>query len=303
MRKVDVFILSGFLGSGKTTLLRQLLQEEKEHGRNVGVIMNEAGETAVDSEVLPNEVPLAELLNGCVCCTIQGQLEGQLEEMISSYTLDAIYIETTGIAHPIEVLDGCITPSLSGRITVRSIITVVNSKLLLELDSLSNRAQKLFLEQIRHGDLLLLNKEDLLTEDEKANTLMKVQMLNEGAKTILTTQARVPLSYILTQTRSRTASHEPTHMHHHLHIETFSYHEECAFNGAKLESFLKSLPQSVYRVKGYVRLQGNDQLYSLQYAYGMPLLMPVELQAKPSLVFIGENLQPQILEQGLNSAI
>ena len=88
MEKVEVFILSGFLGSGKTTLLQNILTQEKELGRNVAVVMNELGQVSIDSNAVSENTPLKELLNGCVCCTIQGQLEVHLQGLLQEHFLN-----------------------------------------------------------------------------------------------------------------------------------------------------------------------------------------------------------------------
>lgn len=121
MKKVEIIILSGFLGSGKTTFLQKILAKEQQAERKVGVIMNEVGKVSIDSDSVPKETPLKELLNGCVCCTLSGEFEIQIAVLLREYDLDVIYIETTGVAHPIEVLDTCLSPLLAEKLKIRSI--------------------------------------------------------------------------------------------------------------------------------------------------------------------------------------
>ena len=80
MKKTEIYILGGFLGSGKTTLLRNILQQEKEEGRKVAVLLNELGSVSIDSGLIDDNVPLKELVDGCICCTIQDKLEVQLDD-------------------------------------------------------------------------------------------------------------------------------------------------------------------------------------------------------------------------------
>ena len=110
MGKAEVYLLSGFLGSGKTTLLKHLLQQEKRIDRKVAVLMNELGRVSIDSDAVAEDVPLKELLDGCICCTIQDQLESQIQGLLTEAKPEVIYIEATGAAHPVEVLDGVASP-------------------------------------------------------------------------------------------------------------------------------------------------------------------------------------------------
>lgn len=122
MKNVEINILSGFLGSGKTTLLQKILEKEQRGRKKVAVVMNEIGQVSIDSDSVPKNTPLKELLNGCVCCTLSDQLEVQISELLNQYDLDAIYIETTGIAHPIEVLDSCLSPLLAEKVRIHSLL-------------------------------------------------------------------------------------------------------------------------------------------------------------------------------------
>lgn len=124
MRSVEIYILAGFLGAGKTTLLQRIMNEEQVNNRKVAVIMNEMGQVSIDSDAVPKNVPLKELLNGCICCTLSDKLEVQLSELLNQFELDAIYIETTGVAHPVEVLDACLSPLLADKVRIQSIITL-----------------------------------------------------------------------------------------------------------------------------------------------------------------------------------
>lgn len=115
----EIYILAGFLGSGKTTLLKQLLQDEKENGRKVAVLMNELGKVSIDSDAIDEDIPLKELLDGCICCTIQDKLEGQLQGLLTLEKPDVIYIEATGAAHPVEVLDAVLSPLLLTQLSLK----------------------------------------------------------------------------------------------------------------------------------------------------------------------------------------
>ena len=137
MKTTEVYILGGFLGSGKTTLLRNILKQESEAGRKVAVLLNELGSVSVDSGLIGDDVPLKELFDGCICCTIQDKLEVQLHELLTENDLDAVYIETTGAAHPVEVLDGIMSPLFAKKLEYKGIITVVDLLRWRDRDELS----------------------------------------------------------------------------------------------------------------------------------------------------------------------
>src|SRR5574342_904076 len=121
MQKPEIYILSGFLGSGKTTLLKRLLENEKKKNRKVAVMMNELGKVSIDSNIVEEDVALKELLGGCICCTIQDKLESQLQSLLLNEKPDVIYIETTGAAHPVEVLDAILSPYFADRFNIKGV--------------------------------------------------------------------------------------------------------------------------------------------------------------------------------------
>lgn len=299
MKQVEVYILSGFLGAGKTTLLQNILSEEQKSDRKIAVIMNELGEVSIDSDVIPEETPLKELLNGCVCCTIQGQLEVQLENMLREYDLDAIYIETTGVAHPIEVLDACLSPLFADLLDVRAILTIVDAKRWQSRDSLSIQLRKLLMEQVEHADVVLINKIDSLSENEKAAIISEIQSLNKNGKLFMTEFARIPLSSIQTSKISKKHQHEQAHVHKHLHLRSYVHSFTKPVDLEKFEQFLREMPDTIFRIKGYIRFSHSEDSFLFQYSYGMPLYMKESMKRKQTLVFIGENLDHITLQNQL----
>lgn len=299
MKPVEVFILSGFLGAGKTTLLKNILSKEKQQDRKVAVIMNELGEVSIDSNSIGEETPLKELLNGCVCCTIQGQLEVQLDNILHEYELDVIYIETTGVAHPIEVLDACMSPLFAEKIVVQGIVTLVDAKRWQDRSGLSIQLRKLLLEQVQHADIVLLNKVDSLAESEKANLVSEIQSLNQNGKLFITEYANIPLSQMQPKKRNAGKQHVQAHVHNTLHMRTFVYTFTKHIDLDGFEQFLKDMPDTIYRIKGYISFNHSNDTYLFQYSYGMPIYMKEQIKRKKTLVFIGENLDHEMLEKEL----
>lgn len=103
---VSVHILTGFLGSGKTTLLTRALDYFKLNGKKPAVLMNELGDVNLDGMMVDEEVPMTEMLGGCICCTIRGDLGMELKQLIQDHKPDVVFVESTGAANPMEMLDG-----------------------------------------------------------------------------------------------------------------------------------------------------------------------------------------------------
>ncbi|MGM7684410.1 CobW family GTP-binding protein [Cytobacillus sp. Hm23] len=295
-KKIDIIILSGFLGSGKTTLLTNLLQQEKQLDRKVAVIMNELGKISIDSQVVPDNTPLKELLNGCVCCTMQGQLEAQLQELLLTQNIDVIYIETTGVAHPIEVVDACMSPIFADKLAIQGIITIVDSKRWFDRDKLSPQMQQLLYEQIRHADTLLLNKTDHLTEAEQANLIFSIQSYNSHATCLLTTFANISLQQVQAVPKNSRISKQSTHVQHDLKVKSYVYQFMHPLDIDAFENWLREMPETILRIKGYLKFTHSESMFLFQYSYGMPIYMKEPVQMPMNLVFIGENLNTSWLE-------
>ena len=290
MKTTEVYILGGFLGSGKTTLLRNILKQESEAGRKVAVLLNELGSVSVDSGLIGDDVPLKELFDGCICCTIQDKLEIQLQELLIENDLDAVYIETTGAAHPVEVLDGIMSPLFSNKLEYKGIITVVDLLRWRDREQLSPQLRQLLSEQIHHADFILLNKADLVSEMEAAQLIYSIQGLNPEAVCLLTEYAAVALSSLQQMHRKQQKNHQKLDVHSHLHLSAIVHTFEGAINQTDFEDWLRALPETVYRMKGYLSFTHSQYPTLFQYSYGMPLYMDELIKMPLNIVIIGEKL-------------
>jgi G3E family GTPase len=297
MKKANVIILAGFLGSGKTTLLKQLLEREKEQNHKTAVLMNELGEVSIDSDAVPGDVPLKELLNGCICCSLSDQLEKQLWALCKENELDTLIIEATGAAHPIDVLDACLSPYLLDELHVSGIVSVMDAPRWLERDNLSVQAKMLMLEQIKHADYIIWNKIVALSNEQRQQLKDDAERLNEGTPYVLTDYAKVDLDQLFSLSIKDRKDHQKVTAEK-LKVKTWVYPFDGPIKREAFENWLREAPSSIYRIKGYIKLEDGN-IYLFQYSYGLPNYEKELMKMPLRLVFIGENLDIESLTKGL----
>ncbi len=286
---IDVYLLSGFLGSGKTSLLSTLIEQLKKKGLKPAVIMNELGKLAFDSRAVEEDIPLREMLEGCICCTGSEKMEAQLQTLLAGEQFDVLLIETTGAAHPVEAMDAVLSPLFAKELHMKGIITVADCKRWLEKDKMTPQTRVLFLEQIRHAHLLIANKIDLLSESEAATVTMQLQSLNPHAPIIQTTNSRVPLSVVEKMEATFQAGEvQQSAIGKQLTLSSRVHTFEQPVDQMEFEKWVKDLPDSIYRIKGYVPIKGHKNPFLFQYAYGMVQWLPEYIKMEPQIVIIGD---------------
>ncbi|MGM0827967.1 MAG: CobW family GTP-binding protein [Bacillota bacterium] len=289
--KKDVYILSGFLGSGKTTLLKNLLQALKDQNKKPAVLMNELGSVSIDSDEVEKDTALRELLDGCICCTISEKLESQLQELLLNENFDVLVIETTGAAHPVEVVDSILSPLFANQFEFKGIVTIVDGLQWKNRGEFSPAVLHLMREQIRHAQYIVANKMDLLTEMEQGTFSYELQQINPNAKVYLTNYSKVSMKDLFSlKADNRKGSYEKAPIGEHLTLQAIVYTFNGSVNGEAFEEWVKNQPDSIYRMKGYVPLQGRTNPTLFQYSYGMPLFMPGDMKYPTNFVIIGEDL-------------
>ncbi len=318
---VPVTILTGFLGAGKTTLLNRILKED--HGRRIAVIENEFGEVGVDSEIIEqSEEQILEMNNGCICCTVRGDLIrilGTLKEKRSSGALafDRVIIETTGMADPGPVAQTFFTDEdIGGYFLLDSILTVVDAKHAPKQLDEFREAQ----EQVGYADRILMSKTDLIAEEETKRLIERLKRMNPRAPVKPVHFGEAPLEEILDIrgfNLNAILELDPeflaeTHHEHHDEVESFVYRSEKPFDGDKLEQFLSGMIQvygpDLLRYKGVLWMKGNPRRVVFQ---GVHMMMGGDMgkpwtkaEKKQSvLIFIGKKLPRDLFLAGLEECL
>jgi G3E family GTPase len=194
MDQVPVTVLTGYLGAGKTTLLNRVLSEQ--HGKKYAVIVNEFGELGIDNELVVNaEEEVFEMNNGCICCTVRGDLIRIIGNLMKRKgRFDAILIETTGLADPAPVAQTFfVDDDVRRRAKLDSIVTVVDAKNFLQRLEDSHEAA----EQVAFADIVLLNKIDLVSPDEAARVEARIRAINPMARLHKTNHCAMPVAELL----------------------------------------------------------------------------------------------------------
>jgi G3E family GTPase len=222
--KIPVTVLTGYLGAGKTTLLNRILSEP--HGKKYAVIVNEFGEIGIDNDlVVGADEEVFEMNNGCICCTVRGDLVRILDGLMRRKgKFDAVIVETTGLADPAPVAQTFFVDENVGRKTrLDAVVTVADAKWLNDRLKDAPEAKN----QIAFADVILINKTDLVSPDELHEVEGRIRAINPYAKVHRTERAQIPLSEVLGRNAfdlDRILDIEPEfletgedHDHHHAH--------------------------------------------------------------------------------------
>ena len=323
-RQVPVTILTGFLGSGKTTLLNYILTQK--HGHRIAVIENEFGEINVDSDLIVSaDEEIFELTNGCVCCvgTARADLLRILQDLMKRREkFDHILVETSGLADPTPVAATFfVDTEVARQVSLDAIVTLVDAKHIgghLDDPALQGHDNQA-VDQIVIADRIILNKIDLVGEGEAAETEQRVRRYNATAPIIRSSHAKVALEQILgigafnlAQTQAVVPGFLDDHDHQHdPSLDSISITFDRPFARERLEPYLRDLLQDkgedIFRLKGILAVAGDPNRVVLQGVHRIMELRRADAwgaeRPASKLVFIGRNLEREVLERALRSAL
>jgi G3E family GTPase len=278
--RTPLTVLTGPLGSGKTTLLRHILTVVP---RKLAILMNEFGEIAIDTRILQGKnVEMADLGGGCVCCSLLGEFEAAVDEIIATVNPDQLVVETTGVAEP-DALVFDIQESLP-QVRLDGVITVIDADGMVKYPQIGHTSRI----QIESADILLLNKVDLVSASELETITDKLHTLNEIASIIPTIRCQIDPDLLFGIGRERL---QPSpHHRHQPEFESFSYTSQTVYDRACFNQFADSLSPDVYRAKGFVQFPEGTHLFN--FVAGRWDLEPFE-PSTTELVFIGKQITQQ----------
>jgi G3E family GTPase len=281
MLRTPITLITGPLGSGKTTSLRHILAATLVE--KMAIVMNEFGEIAIDTKVIEGKnVRIAELGGGCVCCSLLGEFEAAVNEIIDKIAPERIIVETTGLAEP-EALVFDIQEALP-QCHLDGVISVIDADMLVRFPEIGHTTRL----QIEGADILFLNKIDLVEPVQIGTLETKLREMNSTAAIVRTERCRVDPELLFGIGRERKTAR--LDHRHQPEFESFAFNSSKIFLRDCFEAFANGLPTSVVRAKGFIRLADGGQLFN--FVAGRWELEPFETDCT-ELVFIGKNIAAQ----------
>ena len=310
--KIPVTVLTGYLGAGKTTLLNRILTEN--HGKRYAVIVNEFGEIGIDNDlVVGADEEVFEMNNGCICCTVRGDLIRIMDGLMKRRgKFDAVIVETTGLADPAPVAQTFfMDQDVADAARLDAVVTVADAKWLAERLKDAPEAKN----QIAFADVILLNKIDLVSEAELADVEARIRAINPYARLHRTTKCDVEIAQVLERNAfdlERIIELEPDFLeegHHHHHDEEMQSISITLDGEVDPEKFLPWISQltqvqgpDILRCKGIVAFPDEPKRFVFQ---GIHMILDGDVQGdwktgeprRSRVVFIGRNLDEAAIRE------
>jgi G3E family GTPase len=323
-KRVPAYIITGFLGSGKTTVLQNLLSYCKQKKIKPAIVLNEIGETNVEQDLFRDDHVL-EMLNGCICCSIQGDFTKELYSFLTQLSEDEVpdllLIEGTGIANPLEIVEALTDPLLIDALDLYSVINVVDGSKYLEYQSIfssSKEVRTILKSQVTTSSYIILNKVDLINEKSSKKVRKKIEELKrDDTPLVEASYADVDIEQVL-ERRVKIERTTPikqgkcgcTAEHH---CEDHSHDDNHSFQAIKidvnndidrirLDQWLQQLPETIIRGKGIVKLTESTGLFQFQYASKQLKMTRIKEAStlEPCLILIGIDLNSKAIRESFD---
>ncbi|MCR5113030.1 MAG: GTP-binding protein [Acholeplasmatales bacterium] len=299
MKRVPVYLITGYLGSGKTTLLNNILREDN---CKTALIVNDLGSVNIDASLLKNkdnlkkeDMKMVELSNGCICCTLQNEFMTQIEELSKNKNIERILVESSGISNPANIANGFLQYQefIKTKCYLSDIITVVDSNYIynkyyndiLEYDENSDPdIINLIMDQIEFCNVIIMNKCDLLDSDKQDMVYDLIRKLQSEAKIIKSVNSNVSMNEILSGKRldfdkmmesseiqkALTREEAQDEVNPDYGITSFVFENRRPLDRNKFEEYLdKDFPDTIIRAKGYIWFkEAPSNVGLLEYAGG-----------------------------------
>ena len=278
---LEIVLIGGFLGSGKTTLLKRLLDWEIAQGAKPIVIMNEFGQLDIDSRLIDKgQIVVRRLSGGCICCDMRLALTNTLEELAQNTPGAHVYLETTGVADPAGVLEAIAPVAKKGKIVVKKVLLVYDASLGEALQEDQYTAQR----QLLMADLILINRCDTVSPEEVETAVKQVTQLKPDVPLYRTAYCEVDPAELLTGERA--AEYPSATPPSTDNYRSLAFVVDKPLSRKCLEDWLSDLPSDVLRVKGFVRLAGEDGLWEVQAVRQRHTLTPFDSLARQRSVLV-----------------